>query len=60
MEYYSAMKTSEILLFVPTWHYAKRNKSERERKALYDLSYMWNQKTPKQTKNQNQTEQKTH
>ena len=25
-------------------HYAKWNKSYRERKILYDLTYMWNQK----------------
>ena len=26
----------------PRWHYAKLNKSGRERQMLYDLTYMWN------------------
>ena len=26
----------------PWGHYAKWNKSDRERQILYDLSYMWN------------------
>ena len=32
---------------VGTWgHYAKWNKSDRERQILYVLTYMWNLKTP--------------
>ena len=30
----------------PWGHYAKRNKSDKERQVLYDLSYMWNLKKP--------------
>lgn len=26
------------------WHYAKWDKSDKERQILYDLSYMWNLK----------------
>ena len=29
----------------PQGHYAKRNKSDRERQIPYDLTYMWNLKT---------------
>ena len=29
----------------PCGHYAKRNKSDRKRQKLYDLTYMWNLKT---------------
>ena len=50
MEYYSAIKKNEILLFVATWmdlggYYAKWNKSDRERQILYDTIYMRNLKT---------------
>ncbi len=29
----------------PLGHYAKWNKSDRERQILYDFTYMWNLKT---------------
>ena len=32
----------------PWEHYAKLNKSDRERQILYDLTYMWNLKKQKQ------------
>ena len=45
--YYSAIKKNEILPFVdnmdgPRGYYTKWNKSDRERKILYDFTYMWN------------------
>lgn len=33
-------------------HYAKGNKSDKERQIPYDFSYMWNLMTNKQTKPQ--------
>ena len=30
----------------PWGHYAKWDKSDRERQILYDLTYMWNLKKP--------------
>ena len=35
----------------PWAYYAKWNKSDRERKVLYDITYMWNLKNPKPIKN---------
>ena len=53
MEYYSAIKKNEILLFETTMdghgeHYVKWNKSDRERQITYDVSYMCNLKTKNQ------------
>ena len=33
----------------PCRQYAKRNKSDRERQILHDLTYMWNLKTKQNT-----------
>ena len=45
---YSVIKKNEILLFAAKvglgGHYAKWNKSDRERQILYDITYMWNLK----------------
>ena len=52
MEYYSAIKNNKWgnsaicnNMDGPWGHYAKWNKSERERQILYDLTYIWNLKT---------------
>ena len=37
-------------------HYAKWNKSDRERQILYDITYMWNLKKPQQTSEYNKKE----
>ena len=55
MKYYSAIK-KEWNLAIATWmalggHYAKWNKSDRERQMPYDLTYMWNWKN-KETNHQ--------
>ena len=46
MEYYSAIKMNKIMPFAATWmewdSHTKRNKSERERKVPYDITYIWN------------------
>ena len=47
MEYYSAVRKKEILLFAITLMklegiMAKLNTSDRERQILYDITYMWN------------------
>ena len=48
MEYYPAIKKKEILPFSATWMDLEgimlRNKSDRERQILYDITYMWNLK----------------
>ena len=47
VEQYSAMKKKEIYhswQHCPWGHYAKWNKSDRERLILYDFTYMWNLK----------------
>ena len=46
---YSAMRKKEILPFVnnidePWGHYAKWNKSDKERQIVYDLTYTWDWK----------------
>ena len=49
-EYYSAIKKKACNLWQHGWtpeHYAKWNKSDRERQIPYYLSYMWNQKKKK-------------
>ena len=46
MEYYSAMKKNEIMLFAATWmdlEIVILSKSERERQLSY-ITYMWNLK----------------
>ena len=51
MEYYSAIKKNKILAFAATWMDLEGNillsKSDRERKTLYDMTYMWNLKNTK-------------
>ena len=54
MQCYSAMKKNGNSTFCSNmdklWgHYAKWNKSDRERQISYDLTYMWNQKITLQT-----------
>ena len=49
MEYYSAMKKNEIMPFAATWMDLEiiilgEVRSDRERQALYDITYMWNLK----------------
>ena len=48
IEYYSAMKKSEILPSAATWMdleiIRQWSKSERERQIPYDITYMWNLK----------------
>ena len=47
MEYYSATEENPAMWakMDETWeHYAKLNKSDRERQILYSLTYMWNLK----------------
>ena len=56
------IKKETIVPFVTTWIYFKgimlnEVKSDRERQMLYDLTYMWNVKTNKQTKARRYTEQ---
>ena len=47
-EYYSAIKKRILAICDnidgPWGHYAKWNKSDRERRILYDLTYMWDLK----------------
>ena len=47
IKYYSAIRKNEILPFAMDrlgGHYAKWNKSDRERQILYDITYTWNLK----------------
>ena len=47
MEYYSAIKTNEILSFAAMWMalmLSEISKSDRERQILYDIICMWNLK----------------
>ena len=49
MEYYSAIEKNEIFVNCKNMnglgrHYAKRNKSDRERQILHDITYLWNLK----------------
>ena len=45
MEYYSAIKKAICTNMDGLGgHYAKRNKSDRERSILYDIAHMWNLK----------------
>ena len=49
MEYYSAIKKERNFAICRDMdgfggHYAKGNKSDRERQILYDITYMWNLK----------------
>ena len=48
MEYYSAMKRNETGSFVEMWMnlqtVIERSKSEREKRILYNVTYMWNVK----------------
>ena len=49
MEYYSAVKKEWNFAICNNMdgfggYYAKWNKSDRERKILYDIAYMWNLK----------------
>ena len=48
MEYYSAIKTNEIVPFAamdgPRDYHSKWSKPDRERQTLYDIAYMWNLK----------------
>ena len=56
MEYYSALKKERNFAICSNMdgfggHYAKWNKSDRERQILYDIPYMWNLKNLKNTTN---------
>ena len=45
MEYYSAIKKNEIMLFAATWMDPEiiiLSKSDRERQISYDITHMWN------------------
>ena len=46
MEYYSAIKRNEIELFVVRWmgldSVIQSEVSEKEKKILYNITYMWN------------------
>ena len=45
MEYYSAIKKSEIMLFAATWMDLEiiiLTKPDREGQISYDITYMWN------------------
>ena len=47
MEYYSTIKKNKMLPFAVTWMdlegiMLKWSKSDKERKILYDITYMWN------------------
>jgi len=48
MEYYSAIKKNEIMLFAATWVDLEiimlRNVSQKGRQIPYDITYMWNLK----------------
>ena len=48
MEYYSAIKKNEIMLFAATWRQLEiiivSEVSQRERQIPYDITYMWNLK----------------
>ena len=48
MEYYSAIKKSEIMPFATTWMDMEgimlSEINQRERQILYDITYMWNLK----------------
>ena len=47
MEYYSAIKKTEIMSFVATWMQPEiiiLSQAERERQILCDLPFMWNLK----------------
>ena len=47
MEYYWAIKEKETVPFATIkmdFYFSKWNKSDRERKILYDTTYMWNLK----------------
>ena len=47
VEYYSAIKRSEILQFAATWmdlEIITLSQSERERQISYDTTHMWNLK----------------
>ena len=45
MEYYSAVKIMNVAICsYMGGHYAKRNKQDRERQTLYNITYMWNLK----------------
>ena len=49
VEYYSAIKKSEIMPFAATWMgleiiILSKVKSERERQIQYNITYMWNLK----------------
>ena len=45
MEYYSAIKKNDIMLFAETWMELDTlilSESERERQIPYDITYIWN------------------
>ena len=48
MEYYSAIKKNEIMLFAATWRQLEiiivSEVLQRERQIPYDITYMWNLK----------------
>ena len=47
MEYYSAIKKNEIMLFAATWMDLQiiiQSKSDRERQMSYDIIHTWNLK----------------
>ena len=49
LEYYSAIKKNEKMLFTATWMdlvtiILSKVKSDRERQISYDITYMWNLK----------------
>ena len=48
MEYYSAMKKNEMMLFAATWMDLEiiipSEVSQKERQILCDITYMWNLK----------------
>ena len=56
MEYYSAMRKKKRNSAIcnntdgPWGHYAKWDKSGKERQILYDITYMWNLKKAKSQK----------
>ena len=46
MEYYSAIKRNEAVLFAETWMdletVIQREVSQKEKQILYNIAYMWN------------------
>ena len=61
MEYYSAIKRNETELFVVRWMDLEsyRVKEVRQRKILYDITYMWNLKIIQMNLHTKQTDLQT-